>query len=478
MEGTKELSYEERFLAACSYAQSMHDEKCIAICNELVEENPNDGRLYALIGEAALNMREHKAAFNSLKIARILSPDNAFIPIRQADALMNLGQPKRAQKILNSIRSNFIGTRDEPLWAQTMGDACRCSGEYERATQLLNFAIQEVPNWSVPWGSLAVLEVCKHNYETAVKLFEKQYELKPNWKSAHELGMHLPFVGRYKEAYDYWHKAGEWKWQGSQFLGKRMWDGRKCDSLMVYGDGGLGDTIQYSRYLMEAKKRCEHLYFNPQKRHLEIVQAMDLPGVEISTRTDCDFATWLMIMPGEVGLYSPEQAPSPTRFKFPRQELPRLPVAISWTGDFKHANDKLRSVKLNDFRSVIEAYPQFHWFTVSPGKAIAREIKQTGLPVIQYEGTLLQACEKLASASAYVGVDTGHAHVTATQNIPTHVIFKEFVDSRWGGDKDTTPYYTQSMRLYRSYRDGWAECINRIAGRLHEIDHQSSQGDS
>lgn len=468
MEGIKELSYEERFLAACSYAKSMHDEKCISICNELLEENPSDGRLYALIGEAALNMREHKAGFNSLKIARLLSPENAFIPLRQADALMNLGQSRRAQKILNSIRSNFIGTRDEPLWAQTMGDACRCSGDYERARQLLNFAIQEVPNWSVPWGSLAILEVCKHNYEIAAKLFEKQYELKPNWKSAHELGMNLPFVGRWEEAYKYWHLAGDLKWQGGQFLGKRMWDGRKCDSLMVYGDGGLGDTIQYSRYLLAAKERCNNVYFNPQKRHLEIVQAMNLPGIEISTRTDCEFATWLMILPGEVELYSPEQAPESTRFNLLPVKIPHPAIAISWTGDFKHANDKLRSVKLNDFRSVIEAYPNCHWFTVSPGKEIAAEIKQTGLLVTQYSGTLFEAVQRLASADAYVGVDTGHAHVTATQGIPTHVIFKEFVDSRWGGDKDTTPYYTQSMRLYRSYRDGWGACIERIIHNLKE----------
>lgn len=471
----RELSYEERFLAACSYAQSMHDEKCIAICNELIEENPIDGRVYAVMGEAALNMREHKAGFNALKIARVLSPENPYIPIRQADALVNLGNPRRAIKVLNSIRSNFIGTKDAPLWAQGMGDACRASGDYKRASQLLHYAIQEVPNWSVPWGSMAILEICKHNYSAGVRLFEKQYELKPNWKSAHELGMNLPFVGRWKEAYDYWHKAGDWKWQGGQFLGKRMWDGRKCGSLMVYGDGGLGDTIQYSRYLMEAKKHCEHVYFNPQKRHREIVEALELSGVEISTSHECDFATWLMILPGEVRLYSPEQSPPPTRINCPSIEMPHPAIAITWAGDFKHANDKLRSVKLNDFRSLIETYPHFHWFTVSPGKEIAAEIKSSGLPVTQSQGTLFEACCKLASADAYVGVDTGHAHVIATQNKPTHVIFKEFVDSRWGAEKDTTGYYS-CARLYRSYRDGWDNCLKRIAGRLHETYHQSPQG--
>lgn len=473
----KELTYEQRFQAACNYAQSMHDEKCIKICSELAEINPSDGRLYALMGEAALNMREHKLAFNSLSLARAINPDNPFISIRQADALMNLGHSKRAQKVLNYVREKFIGTKDAPLWAQTMGDACRVAGEFDRAGELLNYAIQEVPNWSVPWGSMAILEVCKHNYETAAKLFEKQYELKPNWKSAHELGMHLPFLNRWKEAYEYWHMAGNWRWEGSQFLGKRMWDGRNCDTLMVYGDGGLRDTIQYSRYLLKAKKRCKQVYFNPQKRHWEIAEKMDLPGIELSTRTDCDFATWLMILPGEVNLYSPDESPLPTKLNFPPIEMPHPSIAISWTGDFKHANDKLRSVKLTDFWQVIEAFPQFHWFTVSPGKAISAEIKTSGLPVTQYEGTLYEAVQRLSSADAYVGVDTGHAHVIATQGKPTHVIFKEFVDSRWGAEKDTTGYYF-SARLYRSYRDGWSNCLKTLAGRLHEIDRKSPQGDS
>lgn len=462
----RELNYEQRFQVACSYAQSMHDEKCIALCNELLDENPSDGRLYALMGEAALNMREHKTAYKALRFARVFD-SNPFITIRTADALMNLGYPKRAQKVLNSIRSQFIGTKDEPLWAQTMGDACRVAGEYERAADLLHYAIQEVPNWSVPWGSLAILEVCKHNYAEAAKLFEKQYELKPNWKSAHELGMHLPFLGRWKEAYDYWHKAGEWKWEGAQFLGKRMWDGRKCETLMVYGDGGLGDTVQYSRYLLAAKERCKQVYFNPQKRHLEIVHAMSLPDIEISTRTDCDFATWLMILPGEVNLYSPEEAPKPITFNLEPVDLPHPAIAISWTGDFKHANDKLRSVKLKDFAPVIQQFPHIHWFTVSPGNSIAREIKDSGLPVTQYSGTLFEAVKRLISADGYVGVDTGHAHIVATQGKSTHVIFKEFVDSRWGSDKDTSGYYT-SIRLYRSYRDGWGACLERVAHNLKE----------
>lgn len=474
----KELSYEQRFQAACSYAQTMHDEKCISICNELIDENPTDGRLYAVMGEAALNAREHKVAYKALRFARFFQPKNPFIIIRLADALMNLGYPKRAQKALNSVRSQFIGTKDAPLWAQTMGDACRVAGEYDRAGDLLHYAIQEVPNWAVPWGSLAILEVCKHNYATAANLFEKQFELKPNWKSAHELGMHLPFLGRYKEAYDYWRKAGEWKWQGEQFNGKRMWDGRKCEKLMIYGDGGLGDTVQYSRYLMAAKERAETVYFNPQKRHEEIVRAMDLPGIEISTTMDWDFATWLMILPGEVNLCSPEEAPKPITFNLPIVEMPRPSIAISWTGDFKHANDKLRSVKLKDFAPIIQAYPKAQWFTVSPGNAIEREIKASGLPITQYSGTLFEAVKRLCSADAYVGVDTGHAHVVATQGKPTHVVFKEFVDSRWGADKETTGYYNQTMWLYRSYRDGWAQSLEKLAGRLHEIDSSQTQSDA
>src|SRR5690348_571123 len=161
----KELSYEQRFQAACSYAQSMHDEKCISICNELIQEQPTDGRLYALMGEAALNMREHKAAYKSLSIARLLTPDNPFIVIRLSDALVNLGHANRARKILNAVREQFIGTRDVCLWAQAMADAERTLGNYDRAIELLHYCIQEVPSWSVPYGSLAILEICRHNYE-------------------------------------------------------------------------------------------------------------------------------------------------------------------------------------------------------------------------------------------------------------------------------------------------------------------------
>lgn len=447
----------------------MHDEKCIKICTELAEENPEDYRLYALMGEAALNMREHAAGLESLKLANIIHPKHPFILLRMADAFTNLGKPIRAKKLLNSIRQDFIGTKDAPLWAQTMADACRVNLEYDRAEQLLKFAIQEAPNWSVSWGSLAILEICRHNYGQAVIYFQKQYELNPTWKSAHELGMNLPFVDRHKEAYEFWSMAAEQKWEGQQFLGKKMWHGEFTDSLMIYGDGGLGDTIHYSRYLLECKKYAKRVYFNPQNRHREIVEAMDLPGVEISSTMEWDCATWLMVTPGDTNLPNPNQAPAPTKLNLLHEDLPHPAIAITWSGDFKHANDKLRSMSLDDFRSVIEQFPQVHWFTVSPGEKIAKEIQKSGLPITQYSGTLLEACKKLVSADAYIGVDTGHAHVTATQGIPTHVILKDFVDSRWGSDSDKTPYYS-SMRLYRAYRDGLEKSLKDIAGRLHEID--------
>ena len=472
----KALSYEEKFQRAATLIKAQDEDPAIELLSGLIDENPSDSRIYALLGEAAINRRNFPEAIKALKLNQQLQPGNKFVSIRLADAYMGLGKYSQAKKILDDIRANFIGTKDDPLWALGMAEVCRCTQDYKRARDLLEYCIQEVPKWSVPYGSIAALLLREHKYSEAVEYLRKQYELKPTWKFAHELGMALPFIDDWEGAYKYWRIAGDERWSGnSQFLGTPFWEGQPCKILRVYGDGGLGDTVMYSRYLIEAKKRCERVLFCPQRRHLEVVKALDLPGIEIVEEggDKGEYATWLMVMMGAVGLFSPAQAPSPTRFKSLRQEVGRVSVAITWYGDYKHANDRIRSVELKDFSKLVRQFPEYIWFTVNPGEKTRRDIQRSKLPIIQYEGTLAESCARLLSAQAYVGVDTGHAHVTATQGIPTHVIFKEFVDSRWGVESEVSGYYS-SIRLYRSYRDGWANCLQRLAGRLHETDRKSA----
>lgn len=475
----KALTYEDKFLLAAQLTKEQQDDKAIKLLSSLIDENPSDPRIYAVMGEAAINRRNFPEAIKSLRLARQLQPENKFIPIRIADALIGLGRYGLARNLLNGIKTDFIGTVDAPLWALGMAEVSRCQQDYKRAHDLLDYCLQEVPQWSVPYGSKAILLLCEHRYTEAVEYMRAQYELKPNWKSAHELGMALPFIDDWKGAYEMWHLAGDQRWGGTQFMGTPIWNGEQCETLKVYGDGGLGDTIQYSRYLLEAKKYCKRLIFSPQPRHLEIVKELNLPGIEIADEGQIinqgdkgDYATWLMVLMGAVELYSPEQSPAPVRFTTKIECKSR--IAISWYGDYKHANDKLRSARLEDFSSLILQFPEYEWFTVLPGKKTREDIKKSGLPVKQYEGTLAEACKQLLTATAYVGVDTGHAHVTATQGIETHVILKDFVDSRWGAESLKSGYYS-AINLYRSYRDGWAQSLKSIAGRLHETDSQSAK---
>lgn len=460
-------SYEARFHKAAEMLAGFHEPEAMAILLPMLEERQDDVRVYALLGEAALNLRKFKQAVSALKIARLLDPDNLFIDISIANAFTGMGQLVRARKILDRLRPAFIGTRDAPMWAWSMAEVVGNMGDAARAEALLEYCIQEVPTWAVPWGAMGKLKVRAHRYAEAVECFQQQWKLKPTWTSAHDLGMHLPFVDHWTEAYDLWHVAGHMKHEAA-FGGAPQWGGEPVGVLGVYGDGGLGDTIQYSRYLMAALRTCKRVLFYPQVRHLDVVRRLELPGIEVMenvTAAAYDAATWLMLLPGECSMPYPSQSPAVSHFRGEPKVMPHPAVAITWAGDQEHANDKLRSARLKDFAPLVRAFPWVHWFTVAPGNGIASEIRKSALPITQCAGTLVEACDWLASADAYVGVDTGHAHVAATCGIPTHILFREFVDSRWGAHGVETGYYA-SVRLYRSYEDGWAPSLDAVIANL------------
>ena len=220
---------------------------------------------------------------------------------------------------------------------------------------------------------------------------------------------------------------------------------------------GLGDTVQFARFLPHLRARAAEVTVEMQPRLLPLFAGH--PGIDRLVPFDvarplkphdCDIE--IMELPFALRL-TPAAAP-PLPLAVRPADLPPGTLALCWqAGDW----DPSRSI------------PEALMAPVCRAPAISLVAAPTALPVLDPEGCPMdmgRTAALVAGASRVITVDTLIAHLAGTLGRPTWLLLKDGADWRWPGEGERTPWYP-SVRIFRQHRAGdWAEVIARVAGAL------------
>jgi hypothetical protein len=239
-----------------------------------------------------------------------------------------------------------------------------------------------------------------------------------------------------------------------------VWDGRPVDGrhVLVRCYHGLGDTIQFARYLPLLAARAASVTLEGPPRLAALLS--QVPGVDRFVPFDpahplppseCD----LEIMDLAFALRTPPaQLPPPYLHAAPAP-LPEGTVGLCWeAGDW----DPARCVPPELLAGLCAARP---CLSLVPGP--------TALPVLNPQGCPFDmdlTASWVAGASLVITVDTMIAHLAGAMNTPTWLLLKHDPDWRWAPERGGSDWYP-SMRLYAQERPGdWNGVIARVAEDL------------
>jgi len=235
-----------------------------------------------------------------------------------------------------------------------------------------------------------------------------------------------------------------------------VWDGRPVDGarVLVRCYHGLGDTIQYARFLPRLAARAASVTVEAQPRLLPLLAtigsgatlvgfdpAHPLPpaGVDVGI-TELDHA--LRAAPGD--------APAPYLSAAPAPLPPGTVALCHGAGDW----DPDRSLPPALLAPLCAGRPAV---TLMPGA--------TRLPVLNPEGCPLDMAATaalVAGAGLVVTVDTMIAHLAGALGRPTRLLLKADPDWRWDPARSLTPWYP-TVRLYAQDRPGdWTGPLARL----------------
>ncbi|MBC7635019.1 MAG: glycosyltransferase, partial [Acetobacteraceae bacterium] len=266
------------------------------------------------------------------------------------------------------------------------------------------------------------------------------------------------------------------------WLGETPLVGRK---LFVHAEQGLGDTLQFCRYLPELVARGADVTFAVQGSVRALLGYLDgvvtmidenapPPGFDLHCpllSLPLALGTTLGTIPGPIGyLRSDPARQAPWRDLIPQPIAARPRIGIAWSGNPDHRNDHNRSIPLADFQAVLNFEAQ--WIVIqkdlrATDAAILADLNRThhhpeAMRDFGDTAALLDMVDLL------ITVDTSVAHLAGALGRPVWLLLPADPDWRWMLDRDDTPWYP-NMRLFRQPKRGdWTGALASVSQALRD----------
>lgn len=250
------------------------------------------------------------------------------------------------------------------------------------------------------------------------------------------------------------------------------WDGRDWANraVLVRCLHGLGDTLQFMRFVPLLAAQARELHFLVQPMLLPLLDG--LPGLGRVSNGWTDDAP-----PHELELEVMELAyalrcttarvPPPLPALRERAAAQRLapeaqalldgtPAGVRKIGLLWSASDwdPTRSIPLQALSPLLRV-PGLRWFGLQQGEAANDpHVQAMGvLPLSPWTAAIEDAAAAMLRLDLVIAVDGMPAHLAASLGVPTWVLLKHRADWRWMTAREDSPWYP-AMRLWRQAREG------------------------
>jgi tetratricopeptide (TPR) repeat protein len=466
--------------------QGKHDE-AIAACRQAIAINPNYCEAFISLGNA---MKEQGNLDDAIAAYRQCLRFNPNSP----DALNNFGIATAAKGETDeaiSLYRRAIELRPDFAKAyDNLGSALAAQSRLEEAIDAYRQALYLEHDFAEALSNmgLALSGLCR--FTDAIAAFDRAIELSPDFAEAHiNRAMALLVLGDCERGWPEY----QWRVQArllssnpSPRIAETQWKGEALQgrTIFLHAEQGLGDTIQFLRYVPLVIERGGRVILGCQ-RELERL-LLDLPGIQRVVTPDqplpdfdlhCPLAslplafnTRLNSIPASV----PYLNPSTDLIEAWRMRLGprdgRLRVGIAWAGNPQFKADRTRSMHLSQLAPLAEL-KNISFFSLQKGAPAS----QRGMDMIDLGPDLHDFVDTAAVMSLLdliISTDTSVPHLAGALGRSVWVMLQYSPDWRWLLDREDSPWYP-TMRLFRQKSLGdWSGVVARVAEALHQREGQ------
>jgi Tfp pilus assembly protein PilF len=287
----------------------------------------------------------------------------------------------------------------------------------------------------------------------------------------------------------------EYEWRNETEAGKGQlpritsapWNGMSIPNgkLLLIGDQGYGDTIQFARYIPLAAHRCQEVILGCSAEMAPLMSR--IPGVvrcchrwneipahaahaRLSSLAGL-FHTRLETIPAKVPYLSPNPGLCTQWAERLRQTLPpKMPrIGLAWSGRPTHPNDRRRSIRLSQLLPLASTGSAIFVCLQKPFPTSDLEARSLFPGLIDLSADLPDfdaTAALVANLDLVITVDTAIGHLSGALAKPVWILLAKASDWRWLLDRSDSPWYP-TARLFRQPAPGsWEPVIAEAASAL------------
>ncbi len=492
-----------------------------------VKLKPDYADAYYNLGIALQRLGNYSDAVTSFRQAIMIKPDSAMFHYHLGNALRSNSEFEESVKSYREALKFQSGNAEIYL---NLGVSLLKSGMLKESILNCYKAIDLNPDYAEAYHNLGVAFNDLARFNDAVNSYRRALQLKPDFREAQvNLGNSYKNMLKLDEAikcfslaltdkdeYDparmnmaltlllkgdfdrgwpaYEHRLQKKESPRREFHSPR-WDGTSLNgkTILVYSEQGLGDTIQFVRFLPMLKKGGARVVFECQESLFNLMKKCD--GIDeivvfknnIDPLLDLDFHLPLLSLPLMLGV-TLDSIPATVPYVFPDSEIiskmaailastGNFKVGIVWAGNPKQSNDRNRSCHLDCF-APLSNIPGVTLYSLQKGSPESQiNNPPDGLEVCDLNsvmGGFSDTAAFIHNLDLVISVDTAVAHLAGAIGKPVWVLV--CYCPTWYfqlGSNDCLWYPT--MRLFRQPQpEDWGSVLQDVAVALTDAVVKSS----
>ena len=477
-------------------------------------------QVWANLGQVLYMLKRPKEALDCYDKAYALAPDNVDVLNGRANVLLSLGRaeesleqfrellarvPDHGEAHLNSgIAHAALGSMEEaiaefdralsiapghPVAHYNRGVALHELGRYADAIDAHDSVLATAPEHPGAWLNRGRALAALKRFEDALASYGKAKAIQKDNPDIHFMeSLALLTVGDYRRGFEEY--EARWRRSGmpeQKSRGRPLWRGdyplnRK--TVLLHAEQGLGDTIQFARYvpqlaatganvILEVQPELTALLSRLEGAKTVIAHGAATPAYDVH----CPLGSMPLALRTE-----PSNIPAPIPYlsaddgrlaKWTTRlgALVRPRIAIAWSGNASHLNDRNRSMPFARLAPLLSSPARFisiqRELRAEDEAALAAEQRVThvGGELNDFDDT----AAVIALCDLVIAVDTAVVHLAGAMGRAVWVMLPFAPDWRWTLDGDSTPWYP-TARLFRQTSLGdWEGVVARVAAELRQL---------
>jgi tetratricopeptide (TPR) repeat protein len=456
----------------------------LASFDQAIGINPTLAPAFSNRGVVLSDLRQFEAALASYDRAIAIDPTLASAHSNRAAVLMAL---HRWEPALASCDRAIALKPDYADAHSNRGNALKGLARWPEALRSYDRALELRPNFAEAHANRGSVLADLGRWQEALSSYGHAVALRPDFAEARfNRAVVSLLLGDFRGWVDY-----EWRWlneNGKTFKERRqfsrpLWLGNGSIAgkrILLHAEQGLGDTLQFCRYVKLVADLGAQVIFEVQPPLEELLGALEGVAQLVAKGAllpdfDCHcpllslplaFNTQLGSIPSARGYLDGDAAlVAGWQSRLGQKTGPR--IGLVWSGNPRNSNDRYRSIALAELIQGLPGEFQYYCLQKDIREADQRTLDSSpGILNFANDLNLRSTAALCALLDAVICVDTSVAHLSGALGRRTLIMLPHNADWRWLLDRDDSPWYS-SATLYRQERLGdWGIVLQRLTADL------------